>query len=592
MKRRIGLRILVPTLALALLGVAIVLASYLTARGERAFVRSAVTEQVRERLNHLQVSAELFVKLGRLDYLKQLVASLSAEPGLVHMLLVGPDGRIMASNRFSQIGDSWQDAAPDLDTAQIKSVLKSRAVSNINAPDAGAIDGYVSLCGFADEHQLRRSTCGFIAYRVDLAHHYAQTAQVLRNQTGYFAAAIVGVILLLLIALDLLISQRAKRVIQAVQSFVHGERKQRISIGLKDEIGRIGIAVNRMFDEVTRNERDITEQRERLRAIFDTVADAIIIMGDDGVIHTVNPATEQLFGYDQRELIGMKADQLMPPEADGESSSFIQRQAQVADSHSVGNARETTAVDKTGHRFPVEISLSAMQVDDRPMYTSVVRDVSEQVALREAMEQVNAELINSNERLWQSAKTDSLTGIANRRSLDETVDNELRRATRQGRPLSVILIDLDYFKRYNDTYGHIAGDTCLKGVAAVLKTCCQRAGELPARYGGEEFAVVLPDTDRDHATTVAENVRQRIAALDLPHKSSDIADHVTASIGVTAFDPLTMLMPTPTALFEAADRALYSAKQNGRNRVRYAHLHNKDAAERLTLVPMPDKSRR
>lgn len=589
MKRLIGLRILVPTLALALLALAVSIASYLTHRGEQTYVQNAVTEQVRERLNHLQVSAELFVKLNRLDYLKQLVASVSAEPDLVHLLVVGPDGRILAANRFSQIGDFWHDAEPGLDPAQIKAVLNRASISTINAPGSRTVDSYAGLCGFAANRQLRPGACGFIAYRVDLAPHLNKTASILRNQTTYIAAAIFGVILALLLALDYLITRRARGVIEAVQAFSDGDRQQRIEVQLRDELTLIGTSVNQMFDEVARNEQAIMEQRERLRAVFDTVADAIITINVDGEIQSVNTATESLFGYDEHQLIGMNIDVLLPATEPDESRHFIQRQIDDSGKHLVGEAREANAAAKSGHTFPVELGVSEMQINGQQLYTCVVRDISERVAMREAMERVNAELISSNQQLWKSAKTDALTGIANRRSLDETLEAEMRRATRQGRPLSVILIDLDYFKRYNDTYGHIGGDTCLKAIATVLKECSQRSGELAARYGGEEFAVLLPDTDTRGVALVAEKIRSRIEQAAIPHESSDIADHVTASIGTTTFDPLTMLMPSTSALFEVADRALYQAKHAGRNQIAEASL--RETINPGALTRAPDQSR-
>jgi diguanylate cyclase (GGDEF)-like protein len=173
-------------------------------------------------------------------------------------------------------------------------------------------------------------------------------------------------------------------------------------------------------------------------------------------------------------------------------------------------------------------------------------------------------------QLLRLASIDGLTGLANRRAFDQALDQEWRRARRNRTNLSLMLIDIDFFKRYNDQYGHQAGDDCLKTVAATLAGAAERPGEVVARYGGEEFAVVLPVCDAKTAKAVAEKMRARTAGLALPHAGSLITDHVTISIGIaTLLDGRDdeQAFPDEAALISAADRALYAAKEAGRNRV-------------------------
>ena len=160
---------------------------------------------------------------------------------------------------------------------------------------------------------------------------------------------------------------------------------------------------------------------------------------------------------------------------------------------------------------------------------------------------------------------DGLTGIANRRRYDECIEEEFRRGRRNGTLLSLLMIDIDYFKKYNDTYGHQSGDTCLKAVAAKLSEGLHRPGDLLARYGGEEFVVVLPCTDREGAYLIAENMRSSIEALNIRHAASSIADHLTISLGVASLIP--RHSRELDELQVAADKALYQAKHEGRNRV-------------------------
>lgn len=176
-----------------------------------------------------------------------------------------------------------------------------------------------------------------------------------------------------------------------------------------------------------------------------------------------------------------------------------------------------------------------------------------------------AELAEANARLQELAITDGLTGLANRRRFSEVMDEELRRARRSGEELSLLLCDVDFFKRYNDHYGHSAGDDCLRLVGAVLREVFRRAGELPARYGGEEFAVILPALGREDALKAAEKLRASLESRGLPHAKSEVAPVVTLSIGVAH------AIVTPEAdaawFITRADEALYASKHAGRNRV-------------------------
>ncbi len=171
-------------------------------------------------------------------------------------------------------------------------------------------------------------------------------------------------------------------------------------------------------------------------------------------------------------------------------------------------------------------------------------------------------LIEANADLSRKASTDALTGLANRRVFDEALERDMARCGRAGTPLSLILLDVDRFKHYNDFHGHQAGDRCLVMVANAIKTSLLRPADLAARYGGEEFAVILPDTGLAGAEAVAERIRTSIAAAS----TYDLGSEVTASLGVAEYD-LTKAPTTPESLVRRADGALYSAKAAGRNRV-------------------------
>lgn len=160
---------------------------------------------------------------------------------------------------------------------------------------------------------------------------------------------------------------------------------------------------------------------------------------------------------------------------------------------------------------------------------------------------------------------DGLTGIANRRHFDQTLEKEWRRALRHGDILSLALVDIDFFKKYNDYYGHLAGDECLQKVGSILKESLKKVRDLGARYGGEEFVILLPSTAKGGALTVTERICSNIEKLNIPHELSKAAKHVTVSIGVATIRP--ELDKVPSELIRQADSALYQAKNAGRNRV-------------------------
>ncbi|MDF3837476.1 PleD family two-component system response regulator [Cupriavidus basilensis] len=182
-----------------------------------------------------------------------------------------------------------------------------------------------------------------------------------------------------------------------------------------------------------------------------------------------------------------------------------------------------------------------------------------------ALRQSQQQLLETNLELQRLTNSDGLTGLSNRRYFDEYLGAEWRRAGREQSQLALLMIDVDSFKAYNDTYGHVAGDEVLRRVAGVIRENCARPADLPARFGGEEFAMILPSTSPGGARLLAEKVRRAIESLQVPHSGSQAAPNVTVSIGGTAIVPAAD-MPY-SRLIEIADAGLYQAKRNGRNQV-------------------------
>ena len=200
-----------------------------------------------------------------------------------------------------------------------------------------------------------------------------------------------------------------------------------------------------------------------------------------------------------------------------------------------------------------------------------------QVILKQAI--LYQQLQEANLASQRLANTDALTLVANRRRFDECLDQEWRRLVREQAPLSLILCDIDFFKAYNDTYGHQAGDYCLQQVAKAIAQCVQRPADLVARYGGEEFAVILPFTESSGAVCVAENIRCRVKALEMDHANSPLGKKVTLSLGVASTIP--SLESCPEALISNADKSLYQAKQLGRDRAISYFSHSSKYCDRI-----------
>ncbi|HXA25952.1 MAG TPA: diguanylate cyclase [Acetobacteraceae bacterium] len=212
-------------------------------------------------------------------------------------------------------------------------------------------------------------------------------------------------------------------------------------------------------------------------------------------------------------------------------------------------------------KLPDNIELVARLRYHSDAYVSRVQRDAADCALRESQRA----LIEANLELQRLTRVDGLTGLANRRYFDEFFTAEWKRAVRTQTPLSVLMIDIDCFKRYNDTYGHLAGDQVLRQVAETIQRNCGRSTDLGARYGGEEFIMVLCNTPITGIRAVGETLRQDIADLKLRHMASVVADHVTVSIGGASIIP--RLSQSEALLIDAADRALYRAKDGGRNRL-------------------------
>ncbi len=296
-------------------------------------------------------------------------------------------------------------------------------------------------------------------------------------------------------------------------------------------------------------------------AVFDHLADGILTANADGKVESMNAAAEQMFGYNVDEVVGNSARMLLPEPYASRHDEYLKQYRETGEASIVGSGRELDGRRKDGTVFPLDVSVSQIEIQGRETFVIVARDITEHKVQQHLVELERA----NSQTLELLVRIDALTGIANRRHFDEALNNEMRRASREGKTVALILCDVDFFKAFNDRYGHIAGDKALSSVAKAIDSCFQRAGEVAARYGGEEFGVVVPGADIESAAALAEKVQEKVNALSIPHGTSRVADHITLSIGVATAIPGTHF--DATRLVEEADRALYRAKGTGRNRI-------------------------
>lgn len=286
---------------------------------------------------------------------------------------------------------------------------------------------------------------------------------------------------------------------------------------------------------------------ELSQKIFEFSNDGILILSiDENRIIEVNPAVTKMLGFSREDLISMNISNIQPRGMD-----LIKKYTDQVITNRAAWTNELTFKTKSDKLILVEVSASIVTIDNQNYLISMVRDIG----CRKQIE----------EQLRLFSFTDGLTGIANRRKLDEYMDIEWRRAIRYELPISVIMIDIDYFKSYNDTYGHLQGDICLKAVASIIQKSLIRPGDLCARYGGEEFIVLLPDTDEKGSLHIANKINCNLANEKIKHCKSDINTFVTVSMGLASIVPTSK--NTSSQLISKADQALYQAKREGRNKV-------------------------
>lgn len=331
-------------------------------------------------------------------------------------------------------------------------------------------------------------------------------------------------------------------------------------------------------------ENALLEREKQYRTIVDTVSDIIMRLGTDQKIEFVNPAVRFL-GYDPSEMVGQPIEKFVT-KVDGveyEEGLISQIATRGVGPMATNNLEVNFLVEKESTLWEqnksIPVLMDAFGLWDVPEEMvfkrgveknflgtlCIARNITEVKAVEEELLRTQARLIGAVEELKELTTQDALTKIANRRFFDDYLEKEWKRAQRDQGPFSIVMIDLDYFKLYNDTYGHQQGDKCLRDVATVINEGMQRPADMAARYGGEEFALILPETNSKGAVGLAEKLCKSVYDLNIEHKNKSDEPRVTISLGTA-----TAIANKENNFFDLiaqADKALYTAKDMGRNRV-------------------------
>ena len=298
------------------------------------------------------------------------------------------------------------------------------------------------------------------------------------------------------------------------------------------------------------------QQSEQLQQIVTLVIDGLLKLNSSGEIQDANPAIEKLFGYSTQALQSINFTRLLAePFASQYENLFEHNSLELEHNgleleHDFSKEKSVELIGKRqdGSEFPIEFSLLKMPASEK-MYLAVIHDITVHK--------------NKEEKLRDLSYLDPLTNLSNRRYFDENFARVWLQGQRTRSQIAFIMIDIDFFKQFNDSYGHQAGDVCLIKIAETLKDNIKRPGDIVARIGGEEFAVILPDTSKEGVIQVAEQLRHNVQALKIPHCDS-IYNVITISLGIAITTPDNECHAS-SMLHKMADEALYQAKQSGRN---------------------------
>ena len=465
-------------------------------------------------------------------------------------------GAIVATN--ARDAADGRRALPELAAA----MGASRPDGVVEAPD---LEGRTDVFGFA----ALPGTRGRMAVAVGIPEEtiLADAGRELKLNLALGVAAAIVTALLAYAVAHLWLLRPINRIVAAIREVGLGDRPRRVAsdgIPIK-ELHVLATTINAMVDKIDSRDEELRSMHLALaaseqhhRELAENATDMISRLSPDFTRTYVSPSCKRLLGFEPEELIGRAARGIVHP--DDWPLLDVTLNAPLR-----SGADDSCATYRASRKDGGEIWLesSSRRLPDGSGFVVVTRDVSERKRFEAALEEANA-------RLEVHAHQDALTGLANRRVFNEALHTDWARSRRERNSISLILADIDFFKDYNDTLGHQAGDDCLRLVGKALASVRSRPGDIVARYGGEEFAAILPSTDLAGAEAVGERMLQAVRSLRIPHPKNPSLI-VTVSVGVAYSEMLPINARSPDGLLQTADNALYQAKRGGRNTIRMSY---------------------
>ncbi len=361
------------------------------------------------------------------------------------------------------------------------------------------------------------------------------------QSTVVVGLAILGTLLLTGLMIRRAVVHPIDRVTRAMVRAADGDLTQTVPVMGRDELSQMAFSFNHMTRQLMQTYTGLRNEQDKLATIILSAREGIVVTDGEGKVVLMNPAAEILVGKTMRQVVGEGFLNLLDdPEG---LKNLLDRDPEIKEPETLHYNQRVLSIYAASIRTPQGGMVGS---------AALIRDITEEKRLEE--------------RLRRLSTTDGLTGLFNRRHLDETLATEMARAQRYKAPLSIMMFDVDHFKRFNDEHGHDQGDRVLQAIAQSLQEHVRKV-DVPCRYGGEEFLAILPGTGMSGAIIVSERLRAAVEQMEVDGLK------VTISIGVAALPELDV--ETPAALVEAADAALYRAKRAGRNQVIAAHKGDK-----------------
>jgi diguanylate cyclase (GGDEF)-like protein/PAS domain S-box-containing protein len=315
------------------------------------------------------------------------------------------------------------------------------------------------------------------------------------------------------------------------------------------ELRHANQSLSKAYQEKIHSEQALQNKELELRTILDNANEAYICMDSAGLVTAWNKQAEHTFGWLEQEAIGRRLEKLIiPPESQAAHHAGMHLCLSENKSRTLANRIELEAVRKDGIRIPIELQVNALEINEQVLFTFFLRDITERKQLENLLK--------------NEARNDPLTGLANRRKLEEILPIAFQRARSNRVYLALVFIDLDEFKLINDTHGHQAGDQLLKEVASRIHQCT-RTSDTVVRYAGDEFVIVLENLKSKNDTNrISANIQNMMAE---PVQIGDTQLNITLSIGIAYYGGPEPQQVEPLELIRLADKAMYTAKKNGKN---------------------------